>query len=185
MGMSGLLCSLFLYFFFMGQEEGELLADPAEEATGAFFQQERLFMTKDLLFVSPEGERMQMRVRGKKSTLVMQQESGKPILTEYMSGIKGFLQEKLYYEEGQKPIQNLVYFEAEQAEYDNFSGMVDANRVKLLKLLLPGHGYSENVKSCKRLMEGTTERIHFSLLENKSRFSAEKFHARFQGRKKI
>ncbi len=181
-GMTGLLVALFAYLFW-GRSEIILEKSEIGEDKRASFQQERLFMTKDLLYTSAEGERMQTRVRGKRATLVLEQAAGKYLLREYMSGIKGFLQEKLYYEETLQPIQDLVYFEAETGEYER--GTVIAEGVKVFKLILPGHLYSENFKSSKRLMEACTDQIHFSLTEGKVRFSAEGFHAHFQGRKKI
>lgn len=175
------LLSAIFYFLFSGSDELPVFEDEPDKE--ALFTQERLFLTKDLLYAGSAGERMQMRVRGKRASLIIAKDGKGHQLKEKMSGIKGYFQEKFFYQ-NEAPMQNLDCFEAAVAEYDNQTGQISASEVKLFKLVLPGHGLVENAKSGRRVAEGTCEELHFSLKEKQIQVVAEGFHGQFQGGKK-
>lgn len=153
-----LLISSVFYFLFSGPSELPVLEEGPDKET--LFTQERLFLTKDLLYVNPEGERMQMRVRGKKASLIIATDGKGHQIKEQMSGVKG-------YSNG--------CFDAESAEFDNQTGQVFASGVKFFKLVLPG----------QRMAEGTCERLRFSLKGREINVVAEGFHGQFQGGKDL
>jgi hypothetical protein len=177
--LSGVACTLFLIgglfaYFFLGPVEDDAPIFQAAERPP--ISQERFFSTKDLLYTNETGERMQLRVRGKKERLFIEKQGGEYLMTEHMTGVKAFLQEKIV--DGEE--QPLAYLEAEEAEYDNSTGLITASDVKIFRFLTSSF---ENLKGAKPLMEGFADEIQFSLLEKSGCFTATGFHAHFQGRK--
>ena len=172
-----LITLLFIFFFYNDPAIQPLL----EEKEEVPFRQQRLFVTKDVIYTDSEGQRMQTRVRGRRGLLFIEKQERDMFFNEVMYGVKGFIQEKLF----DGPAQNVSLFEADEAEYDHRTGRVEASGVNIYKLVMPGHALPENIKEGMGLMEASCREASFSLLDKSVRFSAKGFHAHYKGDKKL
>ncbi|MFQ5728762.1 MAG: hypothetical protein ACE5GN_00165 [Waddliaceae bacterium] len=130
-------------------------------------------------------KRLEIIITGDKAEMVFEKQGGDQEIVEYMTGVKCYLQEELYFvnPDGSKetgdaqkmPAQSVRYLEADTARYYYTTEILEADRAKMILFTAPGHQLVPSVEQVKPVMDGFAEKVKISLVDKALNVKTDKF----------
>lgn len=141
--------------------------------------QHRKGVRKEIWFSQDDCSRLHYQISSEGSLLTLTPIKNKFEIVEELTGIKCWMQDKLYEEDhGSTPMQQSRYIEAEEGHYRYSTQEFTANGVTLSLFRLPGHELpSEEVDEEQAFLRGVAHDISFLFSGKTPQFQAGHFQA--------
>ncbi len=144
--------------------------------------QNRSGVRKDLWLSQQDRTRLHYRIDSKSSVLTLLPIDDKVDIIENLQQIKCWMQDKLY-AQGNVPMQQMRFFEADHGIYQYSSQRFAANSVALSLFRLPGIALPTSVDPKAAFLRGIAQDVSFSIAGKTTQFQAERFKATIQSQK--
>ncbi len=134
---------------------------------------------KDIWFAENAETRLHYRIQSAVSLLTLEPKGSKIEVIENLEKIRCWMQDKVYLTEGNKPMQQLRFFEADQGTYRYNTSEFDAKTVMLSLFRKDGHELPLEMGSSIKnaFMKGVAKDVSFSVSGKSPKFQAKQFQA--------
>lgn len=145
---------------------------------------------KDIWFTPSDSiQKHLLRLYSEGTEFILNYENDRSEIIENMQHVDCYLQEKFYFlgsdgkeldlalESSDKPMQQLIYFQANSATYSYQSGHLLAYDVHFFRFAAPGHDMNENLSQFLLLFEGNADKLEISLQESNLEIKAHNLKA--------
>ena len=134
---------------------------------------------KDIWFAQDDESRLQYRIESVASCLTLLPVKNKFEVTETLSNIKCWTQDKLFFNGKERtPMQQARYLEANEGVYHYGSQQFNALGATLSLFHLPGHHlYTKELSEKKAFLSGLAKSVSFTVSGKTPQFQAEQFKA--------
>jgi hypothetical protein len=141
--------------------------------------QHRKGVSKEIWFSQDDSSRLHYQISSEGSLLTLTPFKNKFEIVEVLSGIKCWMQDKLYEEtNNMTPMQQTRFIEAEEGQYRYTTQEFTANGVTLSLFRLPGHELpQDSVNAEDAFLRGIARDVSFHLGGKTPQFKAEHFQA--------
>ncbi len=138
--------------------------------------QNRRSVRKDLWLSQQDRTRLHYRIDSKSSVLTLLPIDDKVDIIENLQQIQCWMQDKLY-AQGDVPMQQMRFFEADQGIYQYSSQRFAANTVTLSLFRIPGLQLPTTIDPRTAFLRGIAQDVSFSVAGKTTQFQAQKFKA--------
>jgi hypothetical protein len=138
--------------------------------------QNRSSVRKDLWLSQQDKSRLHYRIDSKSSVLTLLPIDDKVDIIENLQQIQCWMQDKLY-AQGNVPMQQMRFFEADQGIYQYSTQRFAANSVALSLFRVPGTALPGAVDPKTAFLRGIAQDVSFSVAGKTTQFQAQRFKA--------
>lgn len=143
-------------------------------------KQERKQVRKDIWIAQSPSERLHSRIESDNSTLFLTPKGNSIDVTEKLTGVRCWMQEKTYLTNGLNT-QQMRFFVAKEGFYHYQNQDFEASNVLLSMYRIPGLDLIRDLENRTPFLKGSAEKVVFSLQKGTPVFQATHFKASSQG----
>jgi len=156
----------------LSQKTREIASSKNDQAA----KQRRENVCKDIWFAQEDRLQLHTRIESQASTLTFLPSDEKVDIIENLEKIRCWMQDRLY-KEGNTPMQEMRYFEAETGTYQYTTQHFLASTVAMSLFKMQGHGFTLSPHPNTAFMQGVAKDVSFWVSGKSPQFHAERFQA--------